>query len=435
MPWLGAYGPGVGSNSFAVTGDRSASGGALLANDPHLAPSLPGIWYQMNLQCRTWSTPAAPTASAGSPSPEFPASIIGHNNSIAWGFTNNGSDVTDLAYEALNGDRYVRDGGSSRSTTRTETIEVAGGEPVEVTVQATEWGPVAVGRRATSRSRSSRTASTVPTCPGRPTRSALALQWTALQPDRTADAILALNLASMTSRSSARRRPRSRCRARTCCTPTSTVTSATRCPARSRFVRSATTARLRSTGLELGVRLAGLHPVRRSCPWVYDPPEQYIVTANQAVVGQSYPHVLATRLGLRLPQPAARRADRDVAPAHAGVGGSTHDRHLQRVRADPDRRAAATSTSRLLDDDTVRARDLLDDWDSPTGRRLGACRLLQRGLASRARPASSTTSSPVTSGPTVATGGSRSCRSSSTTHRRSGGTTSGPPTCSSCATR
>ena len=76
--WLGAYGPGVGSNSFAVTGERSASGGALLANDPHLAPSLPGIWYQANLQCRDVGS-ACPYAVSGFTFSGVPGVIIGHN--------------------------------------------------------------------------------------------------------------------------------------------------------------------------------------------------------------------------------------------------------------------------------------------------------------------------------------------------------------------
>ena len=139
--WLGAYGPGVGSNSFAVTGDRSASGGALIANDPHLAPSLPGIWYQMNLRCEVVDA-GCPFAVGGFTFSGVPGVVIGHNDRIAWAFTNNGSDVTDLAYEAINGDGYVRDGDVVPFDSRLETIEVAGGQPVEVTVRSTEWGPM-----------------------------------------------------------------------------------------------------------------------------------------------------------------------------------------------------------------------------------------------------------------------------------------------------
>ena len=120
--------PASGSNSFAVTGDRTASGGALLANDPHLAPTLPGIWYQANLQCRIGRR-GCPYDVGGFTFSGVPGVIIGHNDRIAWGFTNNGSDVTDLAYEALNGDRYVRGGRLVPLDERVETIEVAGGDP------------------------------------------------------------------------------------------------------------------------------------------------------------------------------------------------------------------------------------------------------------------------------------------------------------------
>ena len=59
------YGDGIGSNSWVVAGSHTTTGKPLLANDPHLAPSIPGIWYQMGLHCRAQS-PACPFDVAGS---------------------------------------------------------------------------------------------------------------------------------------------------------------------------------------------------------------------------------------------------------------------------------------------------------------------------------------------------------------------------------
>ena len=72
LPELLGHGSGVGSNSWVVDGEHSETGSPLLANDPHLGTSLPGIWYQMGLHCRTVST-SCPSTSRASASPGCPA--------------------------------------------------------------------------------------------------------------------------------------------------------------------------------------------------------------------------------------------------------------------------------------------------------------------------------------------------------------------------
>lgn len=81
--------PEVGSNNWAVAGDRSATGLPILANDPHLQLTLPSIWYQMQL--------SSPNVNVyGVALPGTPAIIIGFNKDVAWGVTNVGSDVMDF---------------------------------------------------------------------------------------------------------------------------------------------------------------------------------------------------------------------------------------------------------------------------------------------------------------------------------------------------
>jgi len=82
----------LGSNNWVVSGDHTATGKPLLANDTHLELSVPSIWYQMHLTSPGWNV-------KGFTLPGAPLVVIGHNDRIAWGFTNNGADVQDLYVE------------------------------------------------------------------------------------------------------------------------------------------------------------------------------------------------------------------------------------------------------------------------------------------------------------------------------------------------
>src|SRR6266498_529461 len=92
---LGTLGDGVGSNSWAVSGKRSATGKPLLANDPHLGIAMPSIWYQVGLHCQPKSE-QCPYEFAGFSLAGAPTVVLGHNDHIAWGFTFAYEDVMDL---------------------------------------------------------------------------------------------------------------------------------------------------------------------------------------------------------------------------------------------------------------------------------------------------------------------------------------------------
>ncbi len=130
----------IGSNSWVVSGAHTTTGKPLLANDPHLDASIPGIWYQMGLHCRVLSA-TCPFDVAGFSFAGLPGIVIGHNNRIAWGFTNLPADVTDLYLERVAGDTYERDGRYVPLTTRQETIKVGGAKPVTITVRTTAQRP------------------------------------------------------------------------------------------------------------------------------------------------------------------------------------------------------------------------------------------------------------------------------------------------------
>ena len=141
---LGPAGAGIGSNSWAVSGEHTATGTPLLANDPHLGIQMPSIWYQAHLECKP-VTDECPYNVAGFTFAGVPGVIIGHNARVAWGFTNVGPDVMDLCIERVNPDnpnQYEVNGQWVDFETRTETIQIVGGDPVEVTVRLTRHGPV-----------------------------------------------------------------------------------------------------------------------------------------------------------------------------------------------------------------------------------------------------------------------------------------------------
>ena len=131
-------GAGIGSNNWAVSGSRTASGYPILANDPHLGLSLPSLWYEIQL--------VGPTVNVyGVSLPGGPGVVIGFNRHIAWGFTNAGTDVSDWYEITFRDDtlQEYRHGDRWRPVeTAVEEIRVRGGETFRDTVRYTHHGPV-----------------------------------------------------------------------------------------------------------------------------------------------------------------------------------------------------------------------------------------------------------------------------------------------------
>ncbi|HET6673015.1 MAG TPA: penicillin acylase family protein [Agromyces sp.] len=188
---LGPEGGDLGSNSWVVSGTLTESGMPLLANDPHLGPAMPSIWTQMGLRCVELNERCAFDV-AGFTFSGLPGVIIGHNERIAWGLTNLGPDVADLYLERVDGDAYELDGVMVPMTLREETIEVAGGDPVTITVRSTARGPIVTDIGADFAA----VAEGYPAASGAPDGAyEVSLQWTALTPGTTAESIFAINRA------------------------------------------------------------------------------------------------------------------------------------------------------------------------------------------------------------------------------------------------
>ncbi len=283
----GAAGPaGLGSNDWVVSGAHTASGHPILANDPHLGVMMPSIWYMIGLHCRPVSA-ACPYDVSGVSFPGAPGVVLGHNDRIAWGFTNVNPDVEDLFMEKpdpADPSRYLYKGQYLPFTTRTEVIKVAGAPSVTLTVRSTVHGPVISDVEDVLKPAASGGGGL-----GQP-GVVYALEWTATsQAQRTFQSILALDRATdFTSFRNA---------LRTFDAPSQNVVYA-------------------DVAGNIGYQMPGLVPIRASgdgsmpvpgwdgahdwtgfipfdrLPYLYDPPSGIIASANNAAVDSRFPYFI-----------------------------------------------------------------------------------------------------------------------------------------------
>ena len=258
------------SNNWVVSGKHTASGKPLLANDPHLAPSAPPIWYMVHL-----SAPGVRVA--GVTAAGLPGIVIGHNEHVAWGFTNVGPDVQDLYIEKFdpqNPLRYQTPDGWKDAEIRKEAIKVrknfaeTATDIVTHDVTITRNGPIVLDRGGKR----------------------YALRWTGLDPNlNRSDLSYTLNRARNWNEFTAA--------LRNFTAPMQNIVYA-------------------DTAGNIGYYAAGIVPIRKSgdgsrpydgatddgawtsfipfekLPQLYNPPSGIIVSANQRVVGSSYPYFL-----------------------------------------------------------------------------------------------------------------------------------------------
>ncbi|WP_351233648.1 penicillin acylase family protein [Streptomyces sp. NPDC002133] len=357
---LGPNGNGIGSNSWVVSGEYTTTGKPLLANDPHLAPQLPSLWSQMGLHCRAVSDKCTFDV-AGYTFSGMPGVIIGHNQDIAWGFTNLGADVTDLYLEKISETGYLSGKTIKPFTTREEIIKVAGGESHTILVRETEHGPLVsdrsdelegVGKRAP-----------VTSAPDRAAGYGVALRWTALDPGKSMDAVFKLNRAK--------------------------DWDSFRAAAEDFEVPSQNLIYADTKG-NIGYQAPGRIPIRAEgldgsmpapgwdrdsgwkkyipfdeLPYEYNPKRGYIVTANQAVVdAKKYPYQITTDYGY------GSRSQRinDLIEAKTKDGGKISTDDMRTMQMDNSSEIAKDLTPYLLkidiSDPYVReAQKLLEGWD------------------------------------------------------------------------
>lgn len=131
------------SNAWAAAPSRSASGGTLLANDPHLGFTAPSIWYLARLELQTGGV-------IGGTIPGLPVVLTGRSARLGWGLTSSYLDDQDLHIEKLNPDNpeeYLTPQGYKRFESRPSIIEIKDSPPITLTLRWTDNGPVLPGSR------------------------------------------------------------------------------------------------------------------------------------------------------------------------------------------------------------------------------------------------------------------------------------------------
>lgn len=285
------------SNNWVVHGSRSRSGLPLLANDVHLGLQLPSTWHLMHLHSPGFDV-------IGATLPGLPLVVVGRNQDIAWGVTNLAADVEDLYLLAERDGGYLYRGRIRPFETREESIEVRGAAPARIRVRESLFGPVI--------------SDIVDNPAGAPP---LALRWTGHDPDDTTlDAFLAIDRAHNWDEFGA-------------------AMVHYVAPGQS-FVyadRAGHVGFLASGRVPLRrPEHSGLYPVPGDGEWDWrgyipaaelparlDPPEGFVVTANQRIVDAGYPHRISYEWGAepyraeRIEQLLRARASDDRASAQA----------------------------------------------------------------------------------------------------------------------
>lgn len=282
--WIGwrpfGFGDDLGSNNWVIAGSRSATGAPLLANDPHLGIQMPSIWYEVGLHCAP-VTADCPLEVVGASFAGAPGVIIGHNAHIAWGVTNLGPDVQDLFIEQLNPEdpgQYLFEGQWRDLEIVREEIHVAGqDEPEVILVRRTHHGPII--NDVAGGSQESWSFGWQP----------LALSWTALDPGTLIRSVLLLNHATNWQEF--------REALRYWDVPSQNFVYADvegnigyQAPGRIP-IRAAGDGSLPVPGWSGEYEWVDWVPYDQ-LPRAFNPPEGYIVTANNAVVSPDYPYFL-----------------------------------------------------------------------------------------------------------------------------------------------
>lgn len=357
---LGPNGNGIGSNSWVVSGEHTTTGKPLLANDPHLAPQLPSLWYQMGLHCRSVSESCQYDVS-GYTFSGMPGVVIGHNQDMSWGMTNLGADVTDLYLEKVTAGGYQYDGKVLPFTTRKETIKVAGGQDKTITVRETNNGPL-LSDRDSELGKVGEKAPVESAAPDRGDGYGVSLRWTALTPGRSMDAVFQLNKASdfKEFRKSASLFE----------VPSQNLIYADtkgnigyQAPGRIPVRPKGYDGTLPAPGWNPDYRWTGYVP-QDALPYEYNPERGYIVTANQAVVGEDYPYQLTEDWGYG----ARSQRINDLIESKIEDGGKISTDDMRTMQLDDSSEIAKLLTPYLLkidvDDPYVReAQKLLEGWD------------------------------------------------------------------------
>ena len=281
----GSLDAGTGSNSWAVAGSGTVSGKAILSNDPHLTTSIPSVFAQVGLHCRTLSV-ACRFDVSGFSMAAMPGVVIGKNTKIAWGLTTSYVDSQDLYLEDLRGDTVRERNSYVPLHVITEQIRVRGeDQPRTIRIRSSRHGPLLsdVDHLLQEVSASKSDPSKEPY--------GVALSWTALQPGRSMDALLRVDRAQNFNEF--------RDAAALLSAPSQNLIYADTSGnigyqlAGAAPLRSEGNGTKPSPGWDQSYDWKGLIPFAK-LPYIFNPPSGFIVAANQQVIGAQYPYPLGS---------------------------------------------------------------------------------------------------------------------------------------------
>ncbi|MBJ3762990.1 penicillin acylase family protein [Maribius pontilimi] len=135
-------GLGGASNAWAAAPDRAATGGTLMANDPHLKLSAPSVWYLARLELQSGGV-------IGGTLPGTPAVLLGRSQTLGWGLTSSYLDDVDVHIERLNPDNpeeLLTPSGWQKMRTRTSIVNIKDADPITLKLRWSDNGPILPGR-------------------------------------------------------------------------------------------------------------------------------------------------------------------------------------------------------------------------------------------------------------------------------------------------
>ncbi len=351
---LGPTGSGIGSNNWVISGSRTSTGMPLLADDMHLAEQMPSIWYEVGLHCKPEGADC-PYNVVGYSFAGVPGVIVGHNDHIAWGFTNVGPDVLDLYIEKINPNnpnQYEVNGQWVNMTLVHETLQVAGADPVDLTVRYTRHGPLIWDNPTDHQKVLDNWGVELPS------DFAIAMRWTALEPVNIFKAIFGYD--------SAQNWVEFRQAASNFAVPSqNTVYADTegniayQTPGNIPIRQASHSGDYPVPGWTDDYEWQGYIPFDQ-LPYAYNPPEGYIASANNEVVGPGYAYNLtAEDYGFR----AAR-----IVQLIENAPGPIDAAYIQKIHGDDYNASAAYMVPLLMqlslqDEHLIEVRDKLTGWD------------------------------------------------------------------------
>jgi penicillin amidase len=352
---MGPSGSDIGSNNWVIAGSRTTTGKPFLANDMHLGEQMPSIWYENGMHC-TPKGPDCPFEVTGFTFPSVPGVVVGHTDRIAWGFTNVGPDVLDLYIEKINPDnpnQYEFNGAWVDMNLVQETIQVAGSDPVELTVRYTRHGPIIWDNPDDQKTIQEKWGVDLPA------NFAITMRWTALEPVNTIKAVLGIDMAQNWDEF--------RQAAMDFNVPSQNMVFADidgniayQTPGHIPIRLPGHTGEVPVPGWTDAYEWQGYIPFDQ-LPTVYNPSAGYIATANNAVVDSSYPFSITTDwdYGFR----AAR-----IVEMIESAPGPIDSAYIQKMHADNYNASASYLVPLLMqldlqDAHLVEVRELLTGWD------------------------------------------------------------------------